>query len=300
MNSASPITVTTPAKINLGLEILGKRDDGFHEIRTVMAAVDVADTLRMSILPAGDGIRISGVPNVRPEENIIARAAQEFAETTSLRFGLHVEVEKRIPSPGGLGGASANAAGTLLALDTMFGTSLPEATLHSLAARLGSDVPFFQRSRFALASGTGTDLCPLPPIDAAVVLVTPPFGIAAKTAALYRALRPEDFTDGSRAEAVAQSIVRGEKPAPELLQNAFTRALYELDPSLENVSGTMKEAGAPNVALTGAGPGHYVLLDSIDDARALAASIRQSVAPGIRVDVASFLTGPTAPVALER
>lgn len=300
MTPESSITVNTPAKINLGLEILGKREDGYHEIRTVMAAIDLSDTLRITQRPSSDGIRVSGVPDVRTEDNIIARAADVYAEATGIRFGLDIEVQKRIPSPGGLGGASANAAGTLLALDAMFETELPATTLQSLASRLGSDVPFFLVAPCALASGTGTDLQPLPPVDAAVVIVTPPIGIAAKTAALYGALRPGDFSDGAMAETVAQSVMRGEMPTPDVLRNAFTRSLYELDPSLAEVAVTMKRAGAPSVALTGAGPGHYALLESIEEARALADELRQAMHPDVRVDAARFLTGATTPIPRSR
>jgi 4-diphosphocytidyl-2-C-methyl-D-erythritol kinase len=294
MTGNRSVVVTAPAKINLGLEILGKRDDGYHEIRTIMATIGLVDTLRVTVIPDRQDTRIGGVDGVEPGDNLISKAVAAFADETGMVLGYDIDVDKRIPSPGGLGGASTDAASTLMALNATNGTPLPTERMYALAARIGSDVPFFLGSPLALARGTGTELEPLPSLSGFVVLIVPRIRMAAKTATLYGALEPSDFTDGSRTDVAVRAIHDGRLPDPALLANAFTRPLYVIDPNLASVAGRVLAAGAPHVAVSGAGPGHYVLCPDQVEADDLAETLRAEFDDDTLVTVAPLHAAPTS------
>lgn len=287
-----PVTTLAPAKLNLGLEIIGKRPDGYHEIRSVMTTIGLAD--RLTFTPAGDRdtVRIDGVPDVALRHNLIFRAIEAFIARTGIRGSYHVTVEKHIPSPGGLGGASSDGAATLRALNAMHGEPLDPRVLLGIGATLGSDVPFFLGPSPALASSTGTDLTPLPPIRGYAVLVVPRLGLMAKTATLYTALAPSDFSDGSRAGRVAASIAHGDLPGPADLANAFVRPLYALAPDLPATADAMLDSGAPSAALSGAGPAHFVLFRDRAAAHALAARLHTTMSRDTLVTVTPLGSAP--------
>jgi 4-diphosphocytidyl-2-C-methyl-D-erythritol kinase len=279
------LTVRTPAKLNLGLEILGRRADGYHEIRTVMATIGLFDTLRITAAREAGVSSVTGVPSVEPVDNLITKAIDVFAEATGEDLAVDVSVKKAIPSPGGIGGASSDAAATLLALDAMTGTALPKDDLLDMAARIGSDVPFFLEGCVALATGTGTTLTPLAAFHAYAVLVVPALDIPAKTASLYGSLNTEDFSQGSQIDGVLTALETGLLPRGEHLRNAFVRPLYLLAPELTGLHSTLMNCGAPYVALSGAGPAHYVLFETGNDAHSLAHRVEREVNPGTLVTV---------------
>jgi 4-diphosphocytidyl-2-C-methyl-D-erythritol kinase len=184
------LTKSSPCKVNLLLNILGKRSDGFHELETVMQPVNVCDTLEL--VRGGTGIRLTCNRPELPVDagNLVFRAATLFQQAAGINEGIGLHLEKRIPVAAGLGGGSGNAATTLLGLNELFGAPLSSAQLQALAAQLGSDVPFFLQSQPALATGRGEQVQSLPPFTAlrgaAILLVHPGFGIA--TAWAYREL----------------------------------------------------------------------------------------------------------------
>jgi 4-diphosphocytidyl-2-C-methyl-D-erythritol kinase len=175
------VRMASPAKINLGLRILGKRPDGYHAIESIFQMLDLCDWL--SFRPNAEGLihltcPASDLPT--DERNLVVRAAHLLRQTTHVRQGVHITLENRIPIAAGLGGGSSNAATTLLSLNRLWGLNCPIATLHMLAAQLGSDVPFFLNGPTALVEGRGEVLSPLPPpAPWAGVLVNPRFGIPA-------------------------------------------------------------------------------------------------------------------------
>ena len=184
-----PISVAAPAKINLSLEILRRRDDGYHDVATVLQTVDLADELAFT--PASEIVVEGDTEGIPQEENLVYRAACLFqdhlGETRGARIGLH----KRIPLAAGLGGGSTDAAATLVGLCRLWERDLRRGELAALAAELGSDVPFFLYGGTALAEGRGERVTPLPPLrHADLVLVAPPIDLPAKTATLYRSLDP--------------------------------------------------------------------------------------------------------------
>jgi 4-diphosphocytidyl-2-C-methyl-D-erythritol kinase len=183
-------TAHCPAKINLGLAVLGRRDDGFHELVTVFQAVDLHDTLE---LQPDASLSLSVIPQgSAPADgsNLVLRAAALYRERVpSARKGARLTLTKRIPAGGGLGGGSSDAAGALLLFREAWGGAPADSDLKAMAEELGSDVPFFLTGGTALGTGRGETIERLPAIaERPVLLGVPPFGLS--TAEVYQALRP--------------------------------------------------------------------------------------------------------------
>lgn len=258
MTSAScpSAIVSAPAKINLGLEILGRRPDGFHEIRTIMAMLEFGDQLTLSTAPKST---LEGVPGVAEDSNLILRAVKAFRHAAEPAIDVKVSAIKRIPMASGLGGASADAAATILALNAMVSVPLSKEAMLRLAASLGSDGPFFLGSPLAHASGTGTELSPLAPVSMDVILILPSLTIPNKTGTLYGMLDASDFSDGARIEHGFHALAQGRFPDRRFLANAFERPLYALAPQLIPLRRTLESLDCRGVGLSGAGPSHYVV-----------------------------------------
>jgi 4-diphosphocytidyl-2-C-methyl-D-erythritol kinase len=194
------ITINAPAKINLTLDVGAKRTDGYHEIRSVMQTISLHDTLTVRLMPNEPGVRSEvfgeeslGVP--ADESNLVHRAAVRLQKTAAARgilpgnkSGLHIRLEKRIPSQAGLGGGSSDAATTLLAIDKLFALNLPIFELQKMGAMLGADVPFFLVGGTALVEGLGERVTPLPSLEPRwdLLIVKPAVGVSTATA--YAAL----------------------------------------------------------------------------------------------------------------
>jgi 4-diphosphocytidyl-2-C-methyl-D-erythritol kinase len=276
-----------PAKINLGLEVLDRRDDGFHEIRTILATVSLFDLI--SVQPAATVEIDLGQSLVIHDPNTIA-SALDVLRRTHPAITPAISLEKHIPIAAGLGGGSSDAAATLLALDRAYSLDTSPARLGTLAAEIGSDVPFFLTGGLALASGRGEKLQVLPPIEGFfAVIVSPLISIPAKTATLYRSLDGSDFTDGRRVRQLAGSNPGTWYHQPELLSNAFERPLYNRVPDLRNVAAAMRAMSARTVALSGAGPAHYVLEQDLKRASWLCARFAAHFGDRAAVTVTRFL-----------
>jgi 4-diphosphocytidyl-2-C-methyl-D-erythritol kinase len=138
-----------PAKLNLFLHVVGRRPDGYHLLQSVFTLIDHCDLLRFRVREDGVIARVNDVPGVPAEEDLVVRAAAALKAATGTPLGADIEIEKRIPMGGGLGGGSSDAATTLIALDRLWSTSLAEGNLAALGASLGADVPFFLFGRSA-------------------------------------------------------------------------------------------------------------------------------------------------------
>ena len=170
--------VLAPAKINLSLRILGKRDDGFHEIETVIAPVSLCDELDVERQSRWIDFfcHDPSIPN--GEENLVVRAAKRFFETTELKAGVAIMLKKKIPHGAGLGGGSSDAASTLLALNDLFETKLPRQALAKIGESIGSDVPFFIYQSAAICKGRGELVTPIPlRTRLSILLLKPEFGV---------------------------------------------------------------------------------------------------------------------------
>ncbi len=192
MMAVDRLSVTVPAKINLHLQILGRRRDGFHELRTLFQSVDLFDRLAATQAPPGE-TTLEVVPEgavASDEGNLVLRAARLLADEAGVSAGARLMLNKHIPVGGGLGGGSADAAAALVLLDRLWGCNLDGEGLHRLAAMLGSDVPFFLYGGTALGIGRGDEVFPLPDqaVLAAVVAVPK---MRVSTADAYRSFDAE-------------------------------------------------------------------------------------------------------------
>jgi 4-diphosphocytidyl-2-C-methyl-D-erythritol kinase len=248
-----PIMLPAYAKVNLTLEVLGRRADGYHELASVMQTIALHDTIRLS--PAPDGVRslTCDRPELAGDQNLALRAAEALARATGHSDGVTIELRKEIPLQGGLGGGSSDAACVLLALARLWECALAPEQLAALAAELGSDVPFFLTGGAAFVNGRGEHVTPLPDSDPLwLVVVRPPIGIA--TAAAFTALTLADFADGAASTALAEALRAGDPLPLDRLVNSFERSILRDYPAVAHAWEALAAAGAPIVRLSGSGP----------------------------------------------
>jgi 4-diphosphocytidyl-2-C-methyl-D-erythritol kinase len=258
------ISRIAPAKINLCLEITGKREDSYHNITSVMQAVDLHDILTFA--PAEDGALTLECDDpalaAEGEGNLVLKAARLLRMAAGLdgKAGAHITLEKRIPMSAGLGGGSSDAAATLLGLRDLWRVKQGTVDLLDLAEQLGSDVPFFLDGRTALVEGRGERVTRIPSPPAGwVVLVCPRYDMANKTKKLYSALTSMDLSEGIVTHRLIAALVAGHFPDSSLLYNAFERVAYEVFDGLDRVRQKVAHAAGCDVHLSGSGPSLYVL-----------------------------------------
>lgn len=259
------IRLRAHAKVNLALEVLGRRPDGFHELATVLQTVDLHDRLT---LEPGPTLSLTCSPSdLEGEQNLALRAGHLLREAYGIREGARIRLEKGIPVASGLGGGSADGAGTLVGLARLWGLDLDRGALHPLAERLGSDVPFFLYGGTALAEGRGERITPLPPAHPLwFVVVVPPIRVPPdKTARVFARVDPRHCSDGSRVRELVRRLRRGDPPAPELLGNTLEEAAREVFPALEGYRQALLRAGASAVHLSGAGPSLFALVSGPEE-----------------------------------
>lgn len=253
-------------KINLVLNVLGKRPDGFHELETVMQPVPVEDTLSFQLRPAA-GVALTCNNPALPLDasNLVVRAAEAFLQAAKLERGLKIHLEKRIPIAAGLGGGSGNAAATLLALNELFGQPLDQAHLHGLAAALGSDVPFFLQDRPAWATGRGERVVPVEPFDCLrpvrALLVHPGFGVSTRWAYQALARFPSAWQgQRGRAETLISLLRQGElTSAARALYNSLEAPVLKKYPILHLFQEFLREEGALAALMSGSGSTTFAL-----------------------------------------
>ena len=184
MTAKTTLVARAFAKVNLGLEVLGKRDDGYHELRTILQTVDLHDELSFCRETEGISLTTNDPDIGTGPENLVVRAASLLAESASSSgLGVSIHLEKNVPPGMGLGGGSADAAVTLLALDALWDLHTSTRNLHQLAASIGMDVPFFLYGGTALAVGRGDEVYPLAvEVDWPIVLILPDFSISTTSA----------------------------------------------------------------------------------------------------------------------
>ena len=244
------------AKINLTLDVLGYRADGYHDLATVMQTVDLFDTICLS---ATDDNRVQFVctqPELSNDENLAARAAHLVRQRFAIRQGVLIELHKRIPTAAGLGGGSSDAAAVLLALQQWWQLQFSPSDLLDMASSLGSDVPFFLTGGLALCEGRGERVTALSsnwPITMRWLLLLKP-AISVSTAAVFRNLPASDYTDGIHSRAVCRALTAGQTPELGDLHNCLERSVLETYPEVAHSRADLLQAGVPFVRLSGTGP----------------------------------------------
>ncbi len=264
-----------PAKINWTLEVLGpsQRNPGYHEVRTVMQTIDLCDVVDLA--PGQElSLDVEGQAGT-PEDELVLAAARRLGEHAGCPLGARIRLTKRIPVAAGLGGGSSDAAAALRGLSRLWELGYDRGRLAEIAAAVGSDAPFFLYGGTALAGGRGEHVRPLPDAPQTwLVLVVPPFDLPDKTRRMYESLSPADFSDGSRSDAAAERIRRGEPLGDGDLFNAFDRVAYERFPGLDAYREALLAAGARQVHLAGSGPALFALTADETEARRIHDALR--------------------------
>lgn len=274
------MTLHPTAKVNLFLSVIRRREDGFHELETLFHKAPIADQL--TVTREGAGIELTCDDPSLPvdADNLVYLAAQRFFQESGLPAAARIHLAKRIPHQAGLGGGSSDAAATLQALNQTHENPLPPSILHSIAAELGSDVPYFLMDGPALAVGRGEKLKELGAFPALeghwFVLAKPEFGVP--TGWAYGQLAHFDGCLGARmgeAEAVAQTLAEGAWPDPDAFFNSFEGPVFHKFPVLGLIRDHFLQHGARASLLSGSGAAVFAIFSNESAAR----SAQESIAP---------------------
>ncbi|MGO4111373.1 4-(cytidine 5'-diphospho)-2-C-methyl-D-erythritol kinase [Paenibacillus sp. YAF4_2] len=244
-----------PAKINLMLDVMRKREDGFHEVEMIMTMVDLADRLELEELPR-DTIIISSQAGYIPldEKNLAFQAARLIKERYDVRKGVYIHLDKKIPVAAGLAGGSSDAAAALRGLNRLWQLNIPEDELCRLGAELGSDVPFCVTGGTAIARGRGEKLEQISnPPQCWVVLAKPPINVS--TADVYGKLRANELKNHPSTQEMVSAIERGSfSDICAGLGNVLENVTLDLYPEVLQLKESMQKLGADGVLMSGSGP----------------------------------------------
>lgn len=315
------VHVAAPAKLNLTLEIVGRRADGYHLLESVMQSIDIADVVTVTaaapddIATEGDVANGGGGPNgmavPEGEGNLAARATAAFRAAAAETLGsekaaalppLRIRIDKRIPVAAGLGGGSADAAAALVAANELWGLHWSRERLAEIGVTVGADVPFCIYGGTATARGIGERLTPVSGVDTARwagVVLNP--GFAVSTEAVYRAYSETVGSDAGsepgRAAAMAKALQRGDvRAAGGLLYNALDPVTTKLHPEVGELRRRALRAGAMGAVMCGSGPSVFALARDAEHAAVLGARLAQAAA---YVGVCRFTARGSRPVATE-
>ncbi len=263
------------AKINWTLRILGKREDGFHELFTVFQTVSLRDTLTFS--EAGNIRLTSNQPRMPVDgRNLVIKAANALNKEVGGSFGAAIYLHKRIPSPGGLGGGSSNAAVALIGLRRLWQLDVTDDRLASIAAEIGSDAAFFLCGGTAAGSGRGENIEPVDDITAADMLIVRPRA-RVRTRDAFAALNAPVLTSEARERILSVSRTDADclDPLHSELTNDFERSVFAAFPEIERVKQTLLDLGAVNAALSGSGASIFAIFDKQETRQAAQKALDQ-------------------------
>ena len=275
----------SPCKVNLLLNILGKRPDGFHELETVMQPVNLFDRISLTRSKGPLALTCSDPTLPVDRTNLVHRAATAFLEAAGVKDGVAIHLEKRIPLAAGLGGGSGNAATTLLGLNELFGGPLAARRLHEIAASIGSDVPFFLQTGPAIATGRGETIQSLGAFPAlkgtAFLLIHPGFGVATAWAYQNLARFPEALHGRQgRAENLVRLLNTFDLPtAAGEFYNSLEAPVHEKYPVLEIYQTFLREQNAVAALMSGSGSTTFGIFSSHDAAKVAEVKVREKFGP---------------------
>ena len=282
------VTVPSFAKLNLDLRVLGKRPDGYHELRTIFQTVSLKDTLTIDF-DFARRTQIDLSSSVDIPDNLVVRSAKSVLEALKVHARVRFVLDKRIPMGAGLGGGSSNAAAVLLALPKLAGKHISRAELFRLAESLGSDVPFFLCGGTALGVGRGTEIYPLPDLPAASALIVAS-GIHVSTREAYAALGrnvPDPLTSAPESPILRefQTIawtLDGSSLDRLPLTNDFEKAVFQMHATLPSLARKLRRLGARPARMTGSGSALFGVFPSFGASQAAASEFRSGTAFPVR------------------
>ena len=249
------ITVNAYAKINLGLDVLRRREDGYHDVCMIMQSIDLHDVLHID-LTDGQGISMTTNLPFLPgnQDNLVYKAAALFMETHNLHSGLSIHLEKIIPIAAGLAGGSTDAAATLIGLDQLFQTGLSKEALRKLGVKIGADVPYCIMLGTALSEGIGEVLTPLPHIPSCSILLVKP-DISVSTKYVYENLHLNNGIIHPDIHAMRTALSNSDLYAlTKTMDNILQTVTVREYPIISDIKDKMKELGALTALMSGSGP----------------------------------------------
>lgn len=264
------------AKINLGLDVLGRRDNGYHDVRMVMQSVYLYDDIRLEKMEK-PGIEVQTNLYFLPvdENNIAYRAAAALIEEYGIKEGVKITLNKHIPVAAGLAGGSSNAAAVLYGMNWMFGLRLSKESLMEKGVKLGADVPYCLMRGTVLAEGIGEQLTPLPSIPKCVVLVAKP-PVSVSTKVVYEALDAKEVVTHPDIDGLITGLEEGSlSQIAASMGNVLEEVTIPLYPVIDRIKDEMKAAGALNAMMSGSGPTVFGLFHNKAEARVAQERIRE-------------------------
>lgn len=265
------------AKVNLGLDVCRRLENGYHEVKMIMQTVDIYDELQFKkrkerdiILSVDSNDSLGDISN-----NLIFRAAKLMVEYFSIKEGIEIYLKKHIPVAAGMAGGSADAAATMLAMNELFELGQTKEQLMELAVRLGADIPFCIMGGTALAKGIGEELTRLPAPPKAHILIAKP-AVMVSTKEVYENLHLEKVTSHPDIDGMIQALEDGNlKGITDRMENVLETVTIALHPVIAQIKDTMKENGASNALMSGSGPTVFGVYDSEEKAKEAAEVIKK-------------------------
>ena len=262
------LTAKSFGKINITLEIIGRFPDGYHQIVSVMQAIELCDTLSFKLSFNQHINFICDMPVIQTDDNLVLKAARLLKEYSEHPYGADIHLEKIIPVSSGLGGGSSNAAVTLLSLNQLWDLNLNQDTLTMLAKKIGSDVAFFLNSPSCIAEQKGDTITQIKSVQPTnMVLVVPKIDLHEKTKNMYNLISMKDYTDGKLSFKTAKLIESGQLPTHYPMYNIFKKVAMESFPEISLAEKAMIESGASQVQLSGSGPSLFTFTKSTNESK---------------------------------
>ena len=264
------IRLKAMAKINLGLDVVRKREDGYHEVRMIMQTIRMYDQIELEPTEA-PGIRVSTNLNYLPtnEDNLVYKAAKLLMDEFDVKKGLNIGLRKFIPVAAGMAGGSSDAAAVMVGVNRLFHLNLSQKELMERGVKIGADVPYCILRGTALAEGIGEKLTHLPPAPAGYVLIAKP-GIHVSTKFVYTNLKANELESHPDIDGQIQAIRSGDlKKVAELCGNVLETVTIQAYPVIEEIKDVMKKGGALNACMSGSGPTVFGLFDDREKAKAV-------------------------------
>ena len=250
------------AKINLGLDVLGRRENGYHDVKMVMQTIYLYDNVTISKTEK-PGIQIESNLFYLPvdENNIAYKAAKKLMDEFQIQEGVRIVLEKHIPVAAGMAGGSSNAAAVLVGMNRLFSLGLSQEELMERGVSLGADVPYCVMRGTVLAEGIGEILTPLPPLPKCYVLIAKP-GISVSTKQVYEKLDSKEIEEHPDIDGILEGLENGDlRKIANSMGNVLEKVTIEDYPIIEDIKRTMKEAGALNAMMSGSGPTVFGLFE---------------------------------------
>ena len=290
------LTLKAMAKINLGLDVVRRRPDGYHEVRMIMQTVGLYDRLTFEKTEE-DALRLESSMKRLPTDgnNLIIRAASLLKEEFGIREGLSIRLDKRIPVAAGMAGGSTDAAAALTAVNRMFDLGLTEEQLRERAVKIGADVPYCLQGGTALSEGIGEILTALPPAPAChVVVAKPPIHVSTKW--VYQNLHLEQVTEHPDIDGMTESIRQGDYAGVvRRLSNVLESVTVPRYPVIAQIRDFLRENGADGALMSGSGPTVFALFDDRERAKQALEALRKT---GLAAQ--TFLTALTERTCVEQ